>query len=108
PGLRPSLDSRRVGPRITPFGACTAVTNVTAARSPSRQNDPLHQKLPQLHYFRCPLYFYPAERSRFRVGLAPTVKQRLFAAHEKCGLVVVRGRRSRWWTRDCTTIDQGW
>src|SRR5215831_4085075 len=56
-------------------------------RSPSRLSDPLHQRLRQFRYLHCRFGCYRAERSSSRVGLAPTVKQRLFTAHEKSRLI---------------------
>jgi hypothetical protein len=53
------------------------------AYSPSLQGDLLHRRLQRLHFFRrCP-DCYRVERSSSRVGLPPTVVQRLFTAHAK-------------------------
>ena len=47
------------------------------ACSPSRLRDPLHRRLQRLHCFHRCSDCYRAERSSSRVGLAPTVDQRL-------------------------------
>ena len=56
------------------------------ARSPSRQRDPLHQRLRRFHYFHRRSDCYRVERSSSRVGFSPTVDQRLFTAHAKVRL----------------------
>ena len=47
------------------------------ANSPSRQCDPLHRRLQQLRYLHYCSDCYRVERTSSRVGLSPTVNQRL-------------------------------
>jgi hypothetical protein len=54
---------------------------------PSRHGDPLHQRLQQLRCLCCCSDCYRVERTSSRAGLAPTVDQRLFTAHDELGLV---------------------
>src|SRR5262245_11169527 len=63
---------------IIRFGACTAFTCVTAymlAKSPKR---PSTSKAPAASLLLPLLRLLPAERTSSRVGLSPTVDQRLF------------------------------
>jgi hypothetical protein len=69
--LRLSLDSRRVSSCITRFGACTAFTRLRPTNLPSRQSDPLHQRLQQLRYLCYCSDCYRVERTSSRVGLLP-------------------------------------
>ena len=79
--------SGAAGPASPVSGPAQRSLTLRPTRSPSRLSDPLYQRLRQLHYFHCRFGCYRAERSSSRVGFAPTVKQRLFTAHEKCGLM---------------------
>jgi hypothetical protein len=78
---RPSPSERRVGSCVTLFEACSAFTRVTACMLTKSPCDPLHRRLQRLCYLHRCSDCYRAERTSSRAGLAPTVDQRLFAAH---------------------------
>ena len=77
--LRPSLDLRRVGSCISGFEACTALTLLRPACSPSRHSDPVHQRLQQLRCFRCCSDCYRVERTSSR------------AVYPRCGPAPLHG-----------------
>jgi len=54
--------------------------------SPSRPSDPLHQRLQQLRRLHRRSSCYRAEQTSSRVGVSPTVDQRLCTAHAKVRL----------------------
>jgi hypothetical protein len=78
-------------PRIIGGSAPALAVSGPAQRSPSlrptdlpsRQSDPLHRRLQQLRYLHYRSDCYRVERTSSRVGLSPTVNQRLFTAHDK-------------------------
>jgi hypothetical protein len=78
---RPSPNLRRVGSCVALFEACSAFTLVTACTLAKSPSDLLHRRLQQLRYLRYCSDCYRVERTSSRVGLSPTVDQRLFTAH---------------------------
>lgn len=66
--------------------AVEAALSLRPANLPSRPRRPSHQRLQPVRYLPDCSDCYRAERTSSRVGLAPTVDQRLFTAHATVGL----------------------
>ena len=62
---------------INLFQACTAFTPLRPTCSPSRLSDPLHRRLQPLRCLHDCSDCYRVERTSSRVGISPTVDQRL-------------------------------
>ena len=90
--LRPSPNLRRVGSCVALFEACAAFTYLRPTDSPSRLSDPLHQRLQQSRCLHCCSDCYRVERTSSRVGVSPTVDQRLPRRTERFGLKPVLPR----------------
>src|SRR4029453_17136139 len=91
--LRPSPDYRRVGSCISCFGACSAFTRVTACRLAKSPKATLYTEgfSSFVTSTTAPIATGWSEPVP-RVGLSPTVNQRLFTAHveSRCDAVVWR------------------
>src|SRR4030095_9122684 len=94
--LRPSPDYRRVGSCISCFGACSAFTRVTACRLAKSPKATLYHE-GFSSFVTSPTAPIATGWSEPvpRVGLSPTVNQRLFTAHDKVELSSSTSRRLR-------------
>src|SRR4029434_4118119 len=91
--LRPAPDYRRVGSCISCFGACSAFTRLTACRLAKSPKATLYTEgfSSFVTSTTAPIATGWSEPVP-RVGLSPTVNQRLFTAHDK---VELRARLKR-------------
>src|SRR4029453_17920311 len=111
--LRPSPDYRRVGSCISCFGACSAFTRVTACRLAKSPKATLYTEgfSSFVTSTTAPIATGWSEPVP-RVGLSPTVNQRLFTAHDKvelrranCGCLLVLVHREFGYDRRALRIE---